>query len=315
MSTPPIAVVGENLVDLLVAPDASVNAVIGGGPLNVARTVGRLGGDARFVSGVSADAFGAFVRDSLHESRVVLTVPRELPQPTTLAVVELNPEGPGYHFHLNGTAAFALEEREYSQALGSIKNLAALYFGTLGLVVEPMASRGEALVVNTSQNTLVVIDPNCRPSAVVDYDEYRQRINRLCARADVVKVSTEDLAYLHPHLPSADGAREILQHGAAIVIVTDGAAPVRVIGVDVDLEIEVAPAEVIDTVGAGDALVGGFLTWWTGHDLTRDDLHDAPTLHSAVVAAIDVSRLTCQKSGAQPPRRDQVSKLEGWRWL
>jgi fructokinase len=315
LTSHPIAVLGENLVDLLVSPDASVNAVIGGGPLNVARTIGRLGGDAHFVSGVSADAFGAFVREALEDSAVHLLLPRALNQATTLAIVELNPEGPRYHFHLSDTAAFTIDAHETTAALAAMPDLSAIYFGTLGLLVEPMASLGEALVMSALAHTIVVIDPNCRPSAVRDHDEYRARVARLSSRADVVKVSSEDLDYLHPELSVMDGAREILSHGAACVIVTDGPAPVTALTADIQVCVAVAPTEVVDTVGAGDALVGGFLTWWTGHDLTRRELNDESTLEAAITAAIAISRITCQRSGAQPPRRDEVLELEGWRWL
>ncbi len=315
MSSPPIAVLGENLVDLLVAHDGSVNAVIGGGPLNVARTIGRLGGDARFISGVSADAFGTFVRDALTDSHVTIALDAAREEPTTLAVVELNPRGPRYHFHLNDTAAFALGAEETTRALNAVTGLAAIYFGTLGVLVEPMASLGEALVLNAAATTLVVIDPNCRPSAVRDHDAYRARVARLSARADVVKVSTEDLAYLYPALSPLEGAHELLALGATCVIVTDGAGPVTALTREVEVRVDVAATEVVDTVGAGDALVGGFMTWWTGHGLTGQDLHTGATLRDAVAAAIEISRLTCQRAGAQPPRRDEVIALDDWRWL
>ena len=315
MNSHPIAVLGENLVDLLVSSDGSVNAVIGGGPLNVARTIGRLGGDARFVSGVSADAFGTFVREALADSNVELALNTPLDQPTTLAVVELNPRGPRYHFHLKDTAAFALDARVATDALRTIPDLAAIYFGTLGLLVEPMASLGESLIMGAPSHSLVVIDPNCRPSAVRDHAEYRSRVARLSARADVVKVSTEDLEYLYPDHSPLEGARAILRHGTTCVIVTDGAAPVTAVTRELEISVAVKATNVVDTVGAGDALVGGFMTWWTGHDLTQHHLHDATTLEEGVAAAIDISRLTCQRAGAQPPRRDDVRELEGWRWL
>jgi len=315
LSSHPIAVLGENLVDLLVSPDGTVNAVIGGGPLNVACSIGRLGGDVRFVSGVSADAFGTFVREALSDSNVKLALDTPLAQPTTLAVVELNPQGPRYHFHLTDTAAFALDARETNSFVQAIPDLAAIYFGTLGLLVEPMASLGETLIIGAPADALVVIDPNCRPSAVRDHAEYRARVARLSARADLVKVSTEDLEYLHPELSSLEGARAILGHGATCVIVTDGSAPVTALTDQLEISVAVAPTDVVDTVGAGDALVGGFMTWWTGHDLTRQQLHDAAILESAVAAAIDISRLTCQRAGAQPPLREEVLELDGWRWL
>jgi fructokinase len=315
VTTPPIAIVGENLVDLLVAPGTSVNAVVGGGPLNVARTVGRLGGDARFFSGVSEDAFGVSVLDALSESQVHLALTARRSEPTTLAVVELSSPSPRYHFHLKGTAAFALDAAETTTAMGAIDNLSALYFGTLGLLVEPMASLGEALVMSAPSEVMVVIDPNCRPSAVDDHDGYRQRVTRLCARADVMKVSTEDLAYLYPGSDALEGARSLLGQGARCVIVTDGADPVRVLNAQSELLLPVEPTDVVDTVGAGDALVGGFLTWWTGHGLTRNDLLHTASLDAAVRAAIDISRRTCQRAGAQPPRRDEVTDSVNWRWL
>lgn len=315
MTTPLIAVLGENLVDLLVSPDGTVNAVIGGGPLNVARTIGRLGAEAYFVSGVSSDAFGHLVRAALDDSGVHLVVEREFVEPTSLAVVELNPTGPSYHFHLDATAAFALDATETIVALRELPDIAALYFGTLGALVEPMASLGEELVARTAPQVVVVVDPNCRPSAVRDHEAYRSRIARLAERADVMKVSTEDLTYLHPKLAPLDGAQELLAQGAASVIVTDGADPVHVISAHGTRRVAVAPVDIVDTVGAGDALVGGFLTWWTGHGLTRADVHDLDLLAEAVAAAVDISRLTCQRAGAQPPDANEVRHRPGWSWL
>ncbi len=315
MNVHPIAVLGENLVDLLVSRDGTVNAVIGGGPLNVARTIARLGTPAHFISGVSSDAFGALVREALRESAVHLALDEPRNEPTTLAVVELDPAGPRYHFHLNDTAAFTVDAAALSLALGRVAHWSAIYVGTLGLLVEPMASLGESVVTNAARDTLIMVDPNCRPSAVRDAAGYRARVARVCARADVVKVSTEDLDFLYPRLTHDEGVDQILGLGARCVILTDGPAPVRAMTARCQVSVTVAPTDVVDTVGAGDALVGGFLTWWTGHDLHRDELDDATTLAAAVTAATDVARLTCERAGAQPPWRGEVTALESWRWL
>ncbi len=315
VSSRALAIVGENLVDLLVSPEGKVDAVVGGGPLNVARTIGGLGSPVHFFSGISHDAFGSLVRRSLLESDVEIALWRPLGQPTTLAVVELGPEGPRYSFHLHGTAAFCLDPDETAAAMARIAPLGALYAGTLALLVEPLASLAEALVMSASIDTLVVIDPNCRPSAVHDADQYHSRVARLCSRADVVKVSGDDLAYLFPDHAEHDGARKILEYGARCVIVTRGADPVTVLHDRFELTIDVAPTQVVDTVGAGDSLVGGFIVWWTGHGLARPDLDDPAAVRLALEAAVEISRLTCQRAGAQPPR---VTDLEGsarWDWL
>ena len=43
-----------------------------------------------------------------------------------------------------------------------------------------------------------MLDPNCRPSATPDPAAFRARIDRIASRADVVKVSDDDLRFLAP---------------------------------------------------------------------------------------------------------------------
>jgi hypothetical protein len=56
------------------------------------------------------------------------------------------------------------------------------YLGTLGLVFEPMATTLEALVDPIDDDTLVALDPNCRPSTIDDPAGYRGRLERLLPR-------------------------------------------------------------------------------------------------------------------------------------
>ena len=307
--------IGENLIDLLVSSDGTVNATVGGGPLNVARCIGLLGGEAHFFSGVSADAFGRLIRTSLLESRVILDSREIKSQPTTLAVVELTAAGPRYHFHLSDTAAFSLNEDEMVPLIHPRESFAAIYFGTLGLLVEPMRSLGEKIVMESRHETLVVIDPNCRPSAIRDHDAYRSLVNRLCTRANVVKVSTEDLGYLFPEMSHTDAAHTLLGLGATCVVLTDGSGPVTAFSGRCTVVVEVPPTEVVDTVGAGDALVGAFMRWWTGHSLSTQQLLDPSLLESALSGAVEISRQTCRRLGAQTPRREEARALEGWGWI
>ncbi len=41
-----------------------------------------------------------------------------------------------------------------------------------------------------------MLDPNCRPAVIPDRAAYLARLGAVLARADVVKVSRDDLAYL-----------------------------------------------------------------------------------------------------------------------
>jgi fructokinase len=62
----------------------------------------------------------------------------------------------------------------------------------------------------------------------------------------------------------------------------------------------------VDTVGAGDAFGGAFLAYWIERGFGRDELGDEAALREALALAIQVATLTCARSGADPPRRDEL---------
>jgi fructokinase len=307
-----ILVAGESLIDLIIGPEGTVHASPGGGPFNAARTIARLGQRARFLGRFSADPFGQVLTDKLVKDQVEVAVPERLAEPTALAIVALSESGvPQYWFHLTGTAGFVLDEQTAAGALRA--GVAALHVGSLGLVVEPMAAELEHLVHHQlPEPVLLLFDPNWRSQAIPDPDAHRARIRRILPRADILKVSTEDLAFLVPeaHLPEA--ARTLLGWGARCVLVSDGPAPISVFTRDVHLSVPVPPVEVVDTVGAGDALGGAFLAWWAEHKLGREHLADPTLLGAAVTAAASVAAVTCSRAGAEPPWRHELDATEGW---
>jgi fructokinase len=128
-------------------------------------------------------------------------------------------------------------------------------------------------------------------------------------RADVVKVSTEDLAYLAPDVPLESAARDLLRRGVRCVLVTDGPNPVRVVTPAGDRELPVVPAVVVDTVGAGDAFCAGFLARWTAAGHGRDALGDEDLVEDAAAFAMLVAAITCERSGADPPRLEEIARV------
>ena len=257
---PMIVVAGEALIDLLIDPD-------GGWPRS--RAAGRStrpgrspGSAARSRSLVlSTDRFGRVLHDALEADGVDLSVTTTTDAPTTLAIAELDERGGAtYRFHIAGTSAGSLRADALAAALAT--RPAALHVGTLGLVIEPMASVLSSGVGGADERTLVMLDPNCRPLAVADRTAYLERIDAVLARTDVVKASLDDLAYLRPGIAATDAAREMLGRGPAVAILTDGGRPVRVMTRDAVVEVPVPQVEVVDTVGAGDAFGGAFLARW-----------------------------------------------------
>ncbi len=295
-----IVVAGEALVDLIVDTDGTLAAVPGGGPYNCARTIARLSQDATFLARFSTDRFGRMlhanlVADGVHVDRVVTT-----DDPTTLAVAELDPFGSAtYHFYLDGTSAAGLTDAEASDVL--TPEVAALHVGTLGLVLEPAGTTIERLVHAASADVLVMLDPNCRPSATRDPAAFRRRIDWIAHRADVVKVSEDDLRFLDP-TATPDGVIErVLELGVRVVLRTDGSHSIEVRTPTERVSVPVPPVEVVDTVGAGDAFGGGFLAAWTAAGHGRAELASMDRVMEAVRFAIRVAGATCARPGADPP--------------
>jgi fructokinase len=295
-----VVVAGEALVDLILRADGSLEAVEGGGPYNAARTLARLGIDAVFLGGLSEDGFGRMLRQRLTTDGVRLGMPTPLPVPTTLALAELDEHGTAsYHFYVASTAAPAVTEADVAGVLDG--SVSVLHVGTLGLVLEPMASTLERLAVSAPDDVLVFVDPNCRPTVIEDAAAYVARLHRVLARADVVKVSGDDLAWLAPDSATIDTARGLLALGPKVVLFTDGADTVHVLTSDGSFAVAVPRVDVVDTVGAGDSFGGGFLASWIDAGLGRADLGDLDALRRATQRAIVIAGITCTRAGAEPP--------------
>jgi fructokinase len=302
-----IVVAGEALIDLILHPDRRLSADAGGGPFNTARTIGRLGGDVTFVGRLSTDRFGSMLREALEADHVELALATSTEAPTTLAVAELDDRGAAtYRFHTAETSAPGLGLGDVLPALRDGPE--AVHIGTLGLVLEPMATALSAAVGHLADDTLLMVDPNCRPSIIADRDAYLARLTTVLARADIVKVSGDDLAYMAPGEPAIEAARSLLPLGPSLVLLTDGARAVQALAPSFELELPVPPVAIVDTVGSGDAFGGAFLAWWVERGLGRDGLADQVAVREAVTRAIDVATLTCQRAGADPPTRTDA----GW---
>jgi len=306
-----ILVAGESLIDLIVGPEDGVHASPGGGPFNTARTIARLGQPTRFLGHFSADPFGQILSRKLAQDGVELAAPGRVPEPTALAIVALGGLGvPEYWFHIARTASFVLDEPTAQRALQA--DVTAVHVGTLGLVVDPMASELERLVPRLSPDVLLMLDPNWRAQAIPDADAHRARLRRLLTRTDILKTSAEDLSFLVPGCGIADAARALLSWGARCVLVTDGPSSIHAFTGGDHLAVQVPRVEVVDTVGAGDAFGGAFLAWWTERGLDRENLVHSAQLLAAVTAAARVASLTCARAGAEPPWRHELDTDEEW---
>lgn len=299
-----IVVGGEALVDLVIDQRGGVTAKLGGGPFNSARTIGRLGGEVAFLGVLSHDRFGTQLAERLRADRVGEQLVQFTELPTTLAAAELDDHGSAsYRFYITDTSAPSLSPVSLPDSMR------VLHVGTLGMVLEPMASVLEHCVSRVADDVLVLLDPNCRPRITPDRDGYLARLQRLLRRADIVKVSTDDLEFIHPG--DLVGAMQwLLDGGARVVLHTDGGSSVHVHTGGQVVDVPVPKVTVADTIGAGDSFGGAFAAWWDEAGLGRHDLGRTDLLIRAVAAAVEVAAVNCTHVGAEPPWRDEL----GDRW-
>ncbi len=305
-----IIVAGESLIDMVPTRDGTFRAVPGGGPFNVARTIARLGEPCLYLGSLSTDGFGQLLRKNLVDSQVDDSYAPSTDAPTTLALAWLDDAGAAsYLFYVEGTSAAELSVDQARMVLERAPRI--LYVGTLGLVLEPVASSVETMVTDLPQEVLLVVDPNCRPALLDAHPAARERLDRILRRADVVKVSTEDAAYLYPDRSPLAAAEEVRDLGARAVLLTDSSNDVQVIIEAGPIRVPVPRVAIADTIGAGDSFCGGFVTWWHQRELGRSELTDSSLLQAATEFATAVSAITCQRVGADPPWAHELADA-GW---
>lgn len=292
---------GDALIDMLPRPCADgmdgFAPAPGGALLNSAVALGRLGVPVGMASGLSTDLFGTRLADALDTAGVQNLCHRS-DRPTTLAFVTL----------VDGQARYAFYDETTASRMLTADDLppppqAALY-GGISLAVEPCGTAFHTHMTRCAKaGTVCMLDPNIRPGFITDAPAYRARIADMMARADIVKLSDEDMDWL------GLSAAQVLALGPALVCVTEGARGVTALTPHGALRVPAPQVTVADTVGAGDTFNAGLLAGL--HDagaLSRAALAVLPdqVLTDALTLGVRAAAVTVSRPGANPPLRSEL---------
>ncbi|OZF56737.1 carbohydrate kinase [Rhodococcus sp. 14-2470-1a] len=302
-----ILVCGESLVDLVPVHEGPLlPPKLGGGPFNVAVSLGRLGTNVSFLSRVSTDAFGEQILASLRDAGVDTTWVQRGAEPTTLAMTTLADDGSAqYSFYADGTA-----DRLVADPGELPDEITTLSFGTLSLLYEPGASMYAALLHRAhAAGKLTMLDPNIRPAAIdstsgdITADGFRTRFKSWLPSVDILKVSEDDAHWLGLG-PEGTTVDDWLAAGVAAIVMTRGGDGISVFTSAGEFSVPGVPVDVVDTIGAGDTVHGALLAYLTNETIvTTRDLNDmgAGDWKAALRFAARAAAITVSRPGADPP--------------
>ncbi len=303
---------GEALIDMIPAPTRSgpdgFVPHTGGAVFNTAIALGRLGAQSGLLTALSEDMFGQQLRSALQESHVDLSHLASSPYPSTLAFVALRDGQASYAFFDENSAERLMRPGDLPPIAPAVSTL---FFGGISLAREPAGDVYAALAHDARKDKVVMLDPNIRAGFVEDETLYRARLGRMIGFADIVKISDEDLDWLHPEQTSLEQKVEWLRAaGPKIVILTRGAqgASGWLPGGE-RIEMPARTVEFVDAVGAGDSFNAGVLAQISDIGaLTKTGV--AEITHSQLEQALDMGAATAavavSRAGANPPWREEL---------
>lgn len=303
---------GEALIDMIPSPTVGgADGFVphcGGAVFNTAIALGRLGTRTGMLTGLSRDMFGQQLSEGLKASHVDVSHVVLSDRPTTLAFVRLVDGHATYDFYDENSAGRMLTP----DAMPPLHtDVTALYFGGISLACEPGADAYAALLEVERRNRAVMLDPNIRPGFIRDVGRYRDRLDGMVARSDIVKVSDEDLNWIFPApLSLREKVDALLDKGPSVVVLTRGSEGATGFLADgTEVHVPARRVKIKDTVGAGDTFNAGLLARLSERGcLSRDNLRDVPAdvLRAALELGARVAAVTVSRAGANPPWAEEL---------
>lgn len=287
---------GDILTDLVRTDGPHWTSHPGGAGWNVARAVARLGVPTAFAGAIGVDCFSDDLWRASEAAGLDLRFLQRVPRAPLLAIVHRT-HPPAYFFIGDASADLAFDPESLPQGWTGAARWA--HFGGISLARAPLSATLSRLAAELrAQGVRISFDPNYRN--VMEHG-YRPMLETMTALADLVKVSDEDLRCLFG--TDEDTALDTLRamNPAATVLVTRGSGAATLIAPGETIAAMPPRVEVVDTVGAGDASIGGLLfslmqrpeRGWRDH----------------LAFALAAGAAACRHAGAHSPSLDEIVAL------
>lgn len=282
---------------------SSLSLGIGGSESNVAIGLQRLGTPAVWCSRLGADSLGQLVEREIRAEGVDVRVTMDAHAPTGLMIKERRtPSTQRVTYYRAGSAASHMSAQDMDHEL--IANAAVVHLSgiTPALSAEAADTVRHVVDVANTAGVPVSFDLNYRAN-LWSTDQAAAFYQEIIPKVDIVFAGLDEAAIAAGHgADAADLARRLTALGprqAVIKLGSEGALA------RIDGEFfrhEAVPVDVVDTVGAGDAFVAGYLA---------EMLQGSPPLERLLIA-VTTGAFACLVAGDWEgfPRRSEFALLQ-----
>ena len=309
-----VVTLGELLIDFTTSSvDGDgypmMQAHAGGAVANFLAVNSKFGLKTALIGKVGNDTFGKLLIKTLENCRINtsgMVVDDKVF--TTLAFVTLDSSGDrDFAFSRKPGADTMLRFDEVNLSL--IEDAKAFHFGTLSLTSEPcLTATKKSVDYAKSLGKLITFDPNLRLPLWDSEDKAKEQMLWGLSKADVVKISLEEVEFLFG-LDDKAGARYILdKFGVKLVFVTKGEKGVYATNGKIEVEVPaLSGVNVVDTTGCGDIFGGSALFKILSLDSSVADYSEEELLEICKFATTSAG-LASEKFGGIPsiPTLDSV---------
>ncbi|MEO1094366.1 MAG: carbohydrate kinase [Cyanobacteria bacterium J06638_28] len=257
-----VVCLGEILIDQVVDVNGNRQNFPGGAPANVATALARFNIATEFIGGVSHDTHGQNLIAFLSKAGVGSRGIQQLQQPTRIVEVFCDSSGErtfgGFLGDNNHTSFADAHLAADILPISLLKEATALVVGTLGLASpETRLAMIQSADLIQAEGGQMIVDVNWRPTFWQEPNTAITVIEPWLKRADWLKLSIEDandllgtteLTDLTQRFPHAQG-----------ILLTDGERGCEYYIAGKGGRVPAFPVASIDTTGAGDAFLAGFI--------------------------------------------------------
>jgi 2-dehydro-3-deoxygluconokinase len=234
---------------------------MGGSESNFAIALRRLGSRVTWIGRIGADSVGGYIRRELAAEQIDAVVTVDSTAPTGLMIKERRTASTQkVWYYRTGSAGSRLSPEDLP--LEKIRGARVLHVtGITPALSESAASTVDrAIGVAREAGVKVTFDVNYRAS-LWSPDIAGPRLRELAARADVVFASDHEAALIAgPPADAAELAHRIAELGPAQVIIKLGPRGCTALIDGVEYRTDAISVVALDTVGAGDGFVAGYVS-------------------------------------------------------